>query len=227
MVSNLDFAETFLMPPAWLCPVRCKAAVWFPSSRGHTPSDWRKGFYYHYYEHPGPHNVARQYGIVTERYKLVYFYEPDMKYWELFDLAQDPMELKSVYGQPEYAAVQKDLHQQLDALRAQLKVPAEDPLESQIHVGKPGGKAKLGRNYNQRPSRSLGPAASFRQMESCNGLFVTEMNHAYCANHPARLCPRRSDDDGRNGAGGDRHRHATADCGRGRESPTEHPPALL
>jgi hypothetical protein len=51
-----------------------------PVLKGQTPADWRRGFYYHYYEHPGPHNVARQYGIVTDRYKLVHFYEPEMNY---------------------------------------------------------------------------------------------------------------------------------------------------
>ncbi len=57
-----------------------------PILRGQTPGDWRKEFYYHYYEHPAVHNVARHYGIVTEQYKLVHFYEPAFNYWELFDL---------------------------------------------------------------------------------------------------------------------------------------------
>ena len=47
---------------------------------------------------------------MTDRYKLVHFYEPDVDLWELFDLKTDPLELKSVYGQPEHAEVQKQLH---------------------------------------------------------------------------------------------------------------------
>ena len=115
-----------------------------PILSGQTPADWRKAFYYHYYEHPGAHNVARHYGVVTDRYKLVYFYEPDMKYWELFDLKTDPHEMTSVYGQPGYAAVQQELHQQLDTLRAELKVPAEDPPESLLEPPshEKGGKQK-------------------------------------------------------------------------------------
>jgi arylsulfatase A-like enzyme len=98
-----------------------------PVLRGQTPADWRKSFYYHYYEYPGPHSVRRHYGVVTDRYKLVYFYEPAMNYWELFDLQRDPKELKSVYGQPEYAQAQKDLQAELARLRKDLKVPDADP----------------------------------------------------------------------------------------------------
>ena len=108
-----------------------------PLLKGQTPTDWRKSFYYHYYEYPGPHKVRRHYGVVTERYKLVYFYEPDINYWELFDLEKDPHEMRSVYGQKEYAEKQKELEKELARLRSELKVPDTDPPESII---KPGGK---------------------------------------------------------------------------------------
>ena len=52
---------------------------------------------------PAPIMCRRHYGVVTDRYKLVYFYEPDMNYWELFDLQKDPHELQSVFSEPEYA----------------------------------------------------------------------------------------------------------------------------
>jgi arylsulfatase A-like enzyme len=57
----------------------------------------------------------------------VHFYEPEFNYWELFDLQKDPHEMKSVYNDPAYAEEQSKLHQELDKLRAELKVPAEDP----------------------------------------------------------------------------------------------------
>jgi arylsulfatase A-like enzyme len=132
IVSNLDFAETFLDAAGVAVPPEMQGRSFVPVLRGQTPADWRTGFYYHYYEHPGPHNVARQYGVITDRYKLVYFYEPQFNYWELFDLRTDPMEMQSVYNDPNYADVQKDLHAQLDRLRAELKVPAQDPQESLI-----------------------------------------------------------------------------------------------
>ena len=118
---------------------RCRAAASCRSSAAETPADWRKSFYYHYYEHPGPHNVARHYGVVTDRYKLVHFYEPDMNYWELFDCQKDPHELKSVYGDPAYAAVQKELMAELARLRTELKVPDPDPAVTQPKK-RPGAK---------------------------------------------------------------------------------------
>ena len=66
-------------------------------------------------------------GVVTDRYKLVRFYAPQREeYYELFDLAKDPCELTSVYGQPDYADIQKRLTDELARLKIELKVP--DPI---------------------------------------------------------------------------------------------------
>jgi arylsulfatase A-like enzyme len=127
MVSNLDFAETFLEAAGFPAPKEMQGRSLVPVLKGQTPADWRKSFYYHYYEHPAVHNVARHYGVVTDRYKLVYFYEPEFDYWELFDLEKDPQEMRSMFGLPEYAAVTKDLKAELERLRAELKVPSPDP----------------------------------------------------------------------------------------------------
>jgi arylsulfatase A-like enzyme len=142
LVSNLDFAETFLEAAGVAVPSEMQGRSLVPLLRGQTPADWRKSFYYHYYEYPGPHAVRRHYGVVTERYKLVYFYEPDMNYWELFDRQTDPHELRSVYGQKEYDSVQKELERELERLRTVLKVPAQDPPETAIRPGKPKGAKK-------------------------------------------------------------------------------------
>ncbi|HTU91258.1 MAG TPA: sulfatase/phosphatase domain-containing protein, partial [Gemmataceae bacterium] len=113
-------------------PAEMQGRSLVPLLKEQSPADWRKSFYYHYYEHPGPHNVSRHYGVVTPRYKLVYFYGPDANYWELFDRQKDPQELRSIYGQSEYAAVQKELHEELSRLRKELKVPDPDPKQTEI-----------------------------------------------------------------------------------------------
>ena len=143
IVSNLDFAETFLEAAGVSVPSEMQGRSLLPLLKGQTPAVWRKSFYYHYYEYPGPHAVRRHYGVVTERYKLVYFYEPDMNYWELFDLKTDPQELRSVHGQKEYADIQKQLEVELGRLRTDLKVPAQDPPESAIKPGKPKSAKKF------------------------------------------------------------------------------------
>jgi arylsulfatase A-like enzyme len=142
LVSNLDFAETFLEAAGVPVPAEMQGRSLVPLLKGKTPADWRKSFYYHYYEYPGPHSVARHYGVVTDRYKLVYFYEPAFNYWELFDLQKDPKELKSVYDDPEYAATRKELAGELARLRKELKVPDPDPAETAIKPRKPPAKEK-------------------------------------------------------------------------------------
>jgi len=141
IVSNLDFGETFLDAAGLPVPAEMQGRSMVPVLKGQTPPDWRTAFYYHYYEHPGVHNVARQYGVITDRYKLVYFYEPEFNYWELFDLKTDPLEMKSVYNDPQYTQVQKDLHAQLTELRKQYKEPDQDPEESFVKKKQPAAPA--------------------------------------------------------------------------------------
>jgi hypothetical protein len=58
----------------------------------------------------GPH-VQKQVGSRTDRYKLLCFYElnDDGGCFELFDLEKDPMEMQSVYDDPAYANIQKNM----------------------------------------------------------------------------------------------------------------------
>lgn len=144
IVSNLDFAETFLDAAGIPVPGDMQGRSLKPILEGHTPDDWRKAFYYHYYEYPKPHHVRPHYGVVTDRYKLIRFYKPDVDYWELFDREKDPQELRSFYGDPEYAQVTKDLMAQLTQLRHDLKVPDEEPdwVFGGKRPGEPGKKAQ-------------------------------------------------------------------------------------
>ena len=118
-----------------------------PVLAGKTPDHWRKSFYYHYYEYPGAHSVRKHYGVVTDRYKLFHFYEPEMDYWTLIDRQTDPHELTNVYDDPAYTETRQTLHAELDRLRAELKVPAEDPPTARAQrgpqaAGKNAGKQK-------------------------------------------------------------------------------------
>jgi arylsulfatase A-like enzyme len=142
IVSNLDFAETFLEAAGAPVPAEMQGGSLLPILKGRTPADWRKSFYYHYYEFPGPHSVRKHYGVVTDRYKLVRFYGDDIDEWELFDLQKDPRELRSVFGQPDYAKTQKELEQELARLRKELKVPDPDPEETIIRPNPGKQKAK-------------------------------------------------------------------------------------
>lgn len=147
LVSVLDFPETFLEAAGLRVPADMQGRSLLPLLRGDKSNDWRTSFYYHYYEFPGAHSVRRHYGVVTDRYKLFHFYEPGMNYWALIDRQKDPRELKNVYNDPGYAQTGRELHAELDRLRSELKVPAQDPPASYPPRGpkaKPKGKVKAG-----------------------------------------------------------------------------------
>ena len=119
MAMNLDFAETFLDVAGIEVPADMQGRSLVPVLTGKTPADWRKSVYYHYYEFPQPHHVHPHLGIRTDRYKLIHFYT--IEEWELFDLAKDPQELRSVYNDPASAELVKDLKKQLEKLKQQYK----------------------------------------------------------------------------------------------------------
>ncbi len=122
MVSNVDFAETFLDAAGIAAPEDMQGRSFLPILQGESPADWRKSFYYHYYEGVKyDHHVPRHEGVTTGDAKLIYFYP--IGEWQLFDLKRDPQELNNVWGQPQYAALQEKLLAELTRLRTELKVP--------------------------------------------------------------------------------------------------------
>jgi arylsulfatase A-like enzyme len=121
LVQNLDFAQTFLEAAGVTPPGDMQGRSLLPLLEG-KEVEWRDALYYHYYEYPGPHSVKRHYGVRTDRYKLIHFYN-DIDEWELYDLENDPQEMKSVYGDPAYAEVQAQLHQRLKELQEQYQDP--------------------------------------------------------------------------------------------------------
>ena len=126
LVMNLDLAQTFLEIGGVSAPAQMQGRSLVPLLRGQTPPDWRDAIYYQYFAYPDWHMVRRQYGVRTQRYKLIHFYEDGA--WELFDLARDPDEMRSVYADPQYAGVVAELKLRLTTLRQQYQVPERDPV---------------------------------------------------------------------------------------------------
>lgn len=141
MVSNLDFAETFLDIGGATVPDDMQGRSIVPILKGSVPDDWRTSFYYHYYEFPGAHNVARHYGVTNGEYKLIHYYHAGE--WEMFDLKNDPNELVSVYGKDEYKDIQASLESELNRLREELNVPEDPRPKPRAEKGKKKGKAKI------------------------------------------------------------------------------------
>ena len=159
IVSNLDFAETFLEIAGADVPEDMQGRSMVPVLKGETPADWRQRFYYHYYENPGAHNVARHYGVTNGKFKLIRFYALEGKLiddWELFDLENDPNELNNAYGSTELISVQEHLSSELARLRVQYQVPEDDNPGKVKPVKKPVKK----RGKRTSPAAEASNAAS-------------------------------------------------------------------
>ena len=116
MVQNLDYAQTFLEMAGAEIPANMQGRSLVPILKNGKADNWRKSIYYHYYEYPSVHMVPRHYGIRTERYKLIHFYQFGNE-WEMYDLKEDPDELTNIYGRADKKSLQIDLEQQLKAIR--------------------------------------------------------------------------------------------------------------
>ncbi len=115
MIQNIDYAPTFIEMAGETVPSDIQGESLLGLMAGGAPDAWRDSIYYHYYEYPEPHRVAPHYGVRTERHKLVYYYETEE--WELFDLVDDPQEMRSVYDAPERAELVATLKTELRRLR--------------------------------------------------------------------------------------------------------------
>ncbi|MDG1893980.1 MAG: sulfatase [Fuerstiella sp.] len=176
LVSNLDFAETFLdlagaNIPADMQGKSLKPLVLGKPSGGMPPPmtigfsnkladysqpGFRDALYYHYYEFNGErrtaHMVRRHYGVRTDRYKLIHFYNLDE--WELYDLEEDPREMRSRYDDPDYASIVAQLKTRVAGLQKQYQVPDDrgsvpaDPPSLHQRPGQPKKKAPAKKKKN-------------------------------------------------------------------------------
>ena len=117
---NVDFAPTFLDFAGVPVPSDIQGRSLRPvmENAGAVPQDWREAVYYHYYEYPAEHSVKRHYGIRTDRFKLIHFYN-DIDEWEMYDMVNDPREMHNIYDDPAYAAERLYLHELLDKTQQQ------------------------------------------------------------------------------------------------------------
>ncbi|MFT4513481.1 MAG: arylsulfatase A-like enzyme [Planctomycetota bacterium] len=120
LTQNIDFGPTFLdlagAPP--LTAAHGKSLVPVMSKQtGDKP--FRDAIYYHYYESQAVHMVPAMYGVRTDRYKLIRYYEPQWNTWEMFDLEKDPDEMNNIAEDAAYQEIRKGLEARLVKLRKQ------------------------------------------------------------------------------------------------------------
>ncbi|NLY25429.1 MAG: sulfatase [Bacteroidales bacterium] len=130
LVQNIDFAPTMLALAGVEIPEDIQGESLLPLLRDKkAPKNWRKSLYYHYYEYPAEHAVKRHYGVKTERYKLIHFYN-DIDTWELYDLHNDPTEMNNLYGKEGYREITGELRQELQRLQQYY----DDPIREEIPI---------------------------------------------------------------------------------------------
>ena len=127
MVQNIDYAPTFLELAGVDIPDDIQGVSLLPLLKGENPKDWRQSLYYHYYEYPAEHAVKRHYGIRSQRYKLIHFYN-DIDEWELFDLKNDPSEMNNLYGKAGYEKTTRQLKEEMK----KLQLLYDDPIEFKL-----------------------------------------------------------------------------------------------
>ncbi|GAA3880232.1 sulfatase family protein [Tessaracoccus defluvii] len=140
IVTNVDFAQTILDAAGVDPHPRMQGVSFWPQLTVDPERPTREAMYYRYFENDDVnHHAFAHYGIRTERYKLIYFYNDGMGLpgssphayppeWELYDLQEDPEELNNVYGDPAYRELREQLKAQLWTLQAELK---DEPHHSQ------------------------------------------------------------------------------------------------
>ena len=116
LVQNIDYAATFLDMAGVAVPEDIQGVSLKPLLEGRKDVDLRDAIYYHYYEFPNEHMVKRHYGIRTDRYKLIHFYN-DIDDWELYDLQTDPDEMNNIYNEASNATLIDELKVKLIALQ--------------------------------------------------------------------------------------------------------------
>jgi arylsulfatase A-like enzyme len=129
---NVDFAPTFLDYAGQKTPSEMQGHSFRANLKGHAPKDWRKAMYYRYWMHnDNDHHVPAHYGIRTDRWKLIYYYNKPLGMtgsfannkppeWEFFDLKNDPREMHNLYNDPKYAGLIKKLTAEMSKLQAEV-----------------------------------------------------------------------------------------------------------
>lgn len=131
MIVNVDFAPTLLDFAGIPKDNEMQGVSFRPILNGKTPADWRQGMYYRYWMHDDRAcHMPGQYGIRTDRYKLIFFYNQPLGKtgagkktypvsWELYDLKNDPMEIVNLYTNKKYQKIITELKSQLKELKIQ------------------------------------------------------------------------------------------------------------
>lgn len=138
IATNVDFAPTFLDYAGEPLPSYMQGTSLKPLLEQQS-GPWQDVAYHRYWMHKDYfHNAFAHYGIRTDRYKLIYWYNDDLGQpgaypgdeppeWELFDCQNDPHELVNLFNSNEHRQVFLELLDKLDSKMAEIgDIPEHD-----------------------------------------------------------------------------------------------------
>lgn len=111
VVANIDIASTFLEAGGLKAPDYMDGESFFPLLTGET-SPWRSGFLYEYYWERNFPQTPTIHALRGDRYKYIHYYglwDTD----ELYDLKEDPFEIKNLINHSEHQSTIKKMNKEL------------------------------------------------------------------------------------------------------------------
>lgn len=118
MVQTIDLAPTFVELAGGKIPAAYQGHSLLPVLAGETPDDWRDAIFAEYYSDtvfPRVHQLGYK-AVRTDRWKYIHYIDQDGMD-ELYDLKNDPYEMKNLANDPasaaQLAAMQERLRQML------------------------------------------------------------------------------------------------------------------
>jgi arylsulfatase A-like enzyme len=119
LALNLDVAPTLVGAARLPVPAVMQGQDLSPLYLTATPPAWRDEFFY---EHPtitSKDRIPSSQGVMRKDWKYIEW--PEFDYQQLFDLQDDPGEIRNLAGQPAHASRQVRMRQQLDVWRQRVR----------------------------------------------------------------------------------------------------------
>ena len=133
MVANLDIAPTMLDIAGLASPEQFEGRSLLDLARGRPVSNWRDELLYEYYWEFNFPSTPTTFALRTDDYKLIQYHG----IWdteELYDMQNDPKEMRNLIGDPRYlpivASMRQQLFKRLENNRGQHVVPYTEKFSS-------------------------------------------------------------------------------------------------
>jgi arylsulfatase A-like enzyme len=129
-ILNIDLAPTLLDYAGVPIPKEMQGKSWRPLLEGKKPADWRKAWFYEYFaEDQRPWCVTDVTAVRSLDTKLIKYAikSGELSDWtEMYDLANDPYELKNLYNDPAHAERQQEIEREYARLRKEVEYTIPD-----------------------------------------------------------------------------------------------------